>query len=723
MLFFRISQKLLFVVFFLTRTFLVSGDTVGPNLDSLREIIKSEDTPDVILYEAYTRLAWELKSISPVSALEYAREALALGEKFEDKEKIGKALSYIGVIYWQQGNFNQALDYHLEANSIYSVINDELGIARSSINIGIIFSDQSYYEKAIEYFFKGLRLYEKNENQQGMAVALNNLGMVYEYQRDFALAEDYHLRSLEIKEILGDKKGKSYSFNNLGLVYQGMQKMDLAADYFYKSLEIRLELNDKREIASTYSNLGYLNYLLHDREKAQNYLLEALRLYMEVDDKSGIAKTHNYLGRLYLQTEELFRARRYFNNSMRIAREIGLTRMVTENYAALARLMAKLNDYQAAYNYQQEFIQLKDSIYSEESRRKIYELQLMYEREQKESELQLLQKNEQITRLSSQRDRLLRNFLVIGVVLTLITLFLIYNRFLIARNANVLLEKQKNEITESNTQLVDLNHNLLEQKKMFEELNHKLNVSNKKLKESERNLMEINSTKDKFFSIISHDLRNPFASIVSFSRILKRDMMNMTKAELGELALELDKSVLKIDNLLENLLQWSRAQTGKIKYRPDYLALHEIVKDNLNLFENNARDKQINLVDKVSDEMVVWADRNMTDTVIRNLLSNALKYTEPEGEIVIESELRNHRVYVSIKDNGVGMSEEAKSKIFRTDALHSTYGTMDEKGSGLGLLLCKEFVEKQGGEITFQSQENEGSVFTFCLPTESDTVS
>jgi len=692
------------------------------DIDSLKGIIVSGNNPDSTVFSAYFRLAWELKSVKPLEALEYGRQALSVAERMKDRSKIADALSYIGVIYWQLGSFNMALDYHLEALSIYTSVNNEIGIARSNTNIGIIFSDKSYYEKALEYLLRALTLYEKNNHSAGMAIVMNNIGMVYEYQKDYELAERYHQQSLDIKKELGDIKGLSFSYNNLGLVYQGKQMMGKAKEFFYKALEIREQLNDKREIANTLSNLGYLFLLSDDFVNSRVYLNRALSLYVEVDDKSGMAKTYYYLGRLNMQANNKEQAGNFFNHSITIAREIGLNRMLTQNYAAMANLMAQKGDYRKAYSFHQMFIAIKDSIYSEESRRKIIELQLMYDREKKESEIQLLMKNEQINYLSSQRDRLLKNFLLAGVVLVLVSLFLLYNRFLIAKNANIMLESQKNEISRSNDKLVALNHNLLEQKRKFEELNHQLQLSNLKLKESQKHLIEINSTKDKFFSIISHDLRNPFAAIVSFSRILKRDITNLTMDELKELALELDKSVLKINNLLENLLQWSRTQTGKIKYQPEYIAIHEIVKDNIVLFKNNAKEKKITLIDLVDDNTPVWADGNMTDTVIRNLLSNALKYTDEGGSITLRSDIKDHKVFISIEDTGVGMSDDSKSKIFRIDTLHSTYGTMDEKGSGLGLLLCKEFVEKQGGEIVFESELNKGTTFTFSLPLEEKSI-
>lgn len=716
--------SLLLRKFLLTTTLFVflSGSALPyskiQDLDSLYEIIGSPQSSDTLRFKAYLDLAQQLQTTQPTRSMEYAHKALEIATQFRLKEKIAAALTNLGTIYWHRGNFNHALDYHLQALNLYDEMGDETGIATAQTNIGQIFLEQGYYERATDYLFRALLLYEKGGNMHGMAEVLNNLGVISETQKDFDQAEKFHLQSLAIKQELDDIIGISLSYNNLGLVFQGKQMFEKAMEFFMLALDIREDLGDNRQIANTVRNIGFLYYLMNDNNNSGRFLNRSLQLYSEVDDNNGIARTYNLLGRLHLQTGETDLSRDYFNHSLTTAKELEQNNLITENYSGLAELMASIGDYRMAYDYQQKIIFLKDSIYNNDSFRKTVEIQQMYDHERKESEMELNLKNEQINFLSSQRDRLLRNFLIAGVVLVLISLFLLYNRFLIAKNANSLLEQQKNEITLTNEKLISLNHNLIEQKKKSEELNQQLQFSNQKLQDSEKNLIEINSTKDKFFSIISHDLRNPFAAIVSFSRILKRDIENLTVEELHELALELDKSVLKINNLLENLLQWSRTQTGKIKYQPEYIAIHEIVKENLNLFKNNAREKRITLIDRVDDNTPVWADPNMTDTVIRNLLSNALKYTNEGGRIVINSEFRDHKVFISVEDNGVGMSEVNKNKIFRVDTLHSTYGTMDEKGSGLGLLLCKEFVEKQGGEITFESELNKGSTFTFSLPPE-----
>ncbi len=691
-------------------------------IDSLEMIAQDSDLPDTVRVDALLRLTWDLKSNNPGRALEFGKRALQKAESLEDDSKIAGALSRIGVVYWQLGNFNMALDFHLEANSIYQRLGDNIGIARSLTNIGLIFLDQGHYEKALEYFFDAYPLYEEKDNLQGLAPVLNNIGLVYQYQRDYELAQTFHLRSLEIKNTLSDEKSRSFSLNNLGAVSKNTGDFESALDYFSQALNIRQSIGDKREIANTLRNIGNLFLVQNALEPALENLNEALDLYYEVDDQSGIARTYNYLGKARMQAGEMEEADELFHKSLEISANIGITRMIAENYQCIAALMAENENFKKAYEYQARHYELRDSIYSEESRRRIVEMQIMHDRERKESEMELVRVSRQRDAYSIEKQRILKNFLLVGVILVLILLFLLYSRYLFVNKANKLLEKQKEEITQSNKKLLKLNKNLIEQKQKVEDLNQKLNQANQKLINSEKHLIETNLTKDKFFSIISHDLRNPFASIVSFSRILKRDINNLDKDDLQELALELDKSVFKINNLLENLLHWSRAQTGKINYRPEYLPLKEIIQDNVNLFVNSSREKEIEIQDKIEDDIIVWADKNMTSTVLRNLISNALKYTEPGGKIKLTSSSKNGKAYISVIDNGVGISPENVKKLFRLDSLHSTYGTRDEKGSGLGLLLCKEFVEKQGGNISLESKKGKGSVFTFSLPFEEEAA-
>jgi len=680
-------------------------------IDSLMQVIEEKTVEDSLLMDAYRRVGWELRSKNTSKALTYSEIALDYARDISCAECTGTLLANIGHIHWRMGNFSDAFDYLLESQKIAEEIEYAFGFARTLNHLGILYSGQENFEKALEYYFQALREFEEMDSLTHQSMVLNNLGVLYMRQKEYDEAIELHRRSFAISESLHDNIGIGHSLNNLGAVYQEMGELTKALGYFERALSIRKEAGYNRELAATLKDIGYLYFKKGEPGKAMENLQQAKLLYDQVEDKRSMSRVLSRIGEVYAGQNDFGRAEEYFDRSLEISEMLDIPSLSLNIYYHLSKLKADLNDFESAYQYQKDYLELRDSLHDEESRRRVIELQLVYDRERKESEIELLQKSNEIAELSIEKQRLFLKFLIVFIVLILGFAFAFYYRFRVTKRTNRILESQKEEIILSNNRLKEVNNNLIEEKKKVEDLNARL-------KESEQHLIEVNKTKDKFFSIISHDLRNPFASVVSFSRILKRDIKSLSKDELHELALELDKAVLKINNLLENLLQWSRTQTGKIKYSPEYFEITSVISETVNLFSEAAREKGIEVREKV-EACKVFGDINMTQTIIRNLLSNALKYSHPGGEVEIYSGKTDGMLQVSIKDQGVGISPEDQKKLFHIESLFSTYGTYDEKGSGLGLLLCREFTKKQGGEIFLESSLGKGSVFTFTLPLEA----
>jgi len=247
-------------------------------------------------------------------------------------------------------------------------------------------------------------------------------------------------------------------------------------------------------------------------------------------------------------------------------------------------------------------------------------------------------------------------------------------------------------------------------------LNRRLRAAQDKLNQQNAELQELNATKDKFFSIISHDLKGPLNSLTSFSSLLINHTESLSKEEIKMFAKDFDKSLKNLFSLLENLLEWSRSQTGNIEFTPESFDLGWLLLENMDLLKAQAQQKKITLVNANEQSVFVQAHKNSVSTVIRNLISNAVKFTPEEGKITLNIIQSNDEVIVSVTDTGVGMPQAVIDKLFRIDSKHSTKGTANEKGTGLGLILCKEFVEKNGGHIWVTSTEGEGSVFSFSLP-------
>jgi len=239
---------------------------------------------------------------------------------------------------------------------------------------------------------------------------------------------------------------------------------------------------------------------------------------------------------------------------------------------------------------------------------------------------------------------------------------------------------------------------------------------NIQLEESEAKLKESNATKDKFFSIIGHDLKNPLFVIQSMSEILETEFDEITPEERLEFIRAIRESSKNAFSLLEDLLHWARCQTGRIDYNPEPVHLKQLAAKCISLLEAHAIKKNIHLINAVDATHILLADKFMVETVIRNLTSNALKFTPEGGTVKINSKPVDNFIQISVEDTGIGLSESDKQKLFRIDVKNSEIGRSKEKGTGLGLILCKEFVEKHGGKIWVESELEKGSQFIFTIP-------
>jgi len=239
------------------------------------------------------------------------------------------------------------------------------------------------------------------------------------------------------------------------------------------------------------------------------------------------------------------------------------------------------------------------------------------------------------------------------------------------------------------------------------------------LSETNESLQEANANKDKLLSIIAHDLRNPFSVLITFSKLLLDSFDDFNKEDIMNYLKTFYQTSKQGYNLLDNLLKWSKSQTGAMEIEGEIIDFKDIVEENITLLYSQAKSKDIELVNNVPDKVFAYADLNMILTVVRNLLSNAIKFTNEGGKIEVFGKNYDKYVEISIKDNGIGIGEEDLEKIFRIDIKHSTMGTANERGSGLGLVLCKEFIEKNLGTLKANSKLGEGSEFVFILPKPS----
>ncbi len=231
-------------------------------------------------------------------------------------------------------------------------------------------------------------------------------------------------------------------------------------------------------------------------------------------------------------------------------------------------------------------------------------------------------------------------------------------------------------------------------------------------------LRDLNVSKDKFFSIIAHDLKNPFQTIIGFSDMQKEELKAGDFGEVDHYAGMINTSAVQTLRLLENLLEWANSQRGKISFNPSYINLSELFHDEFFMLNERATEKNIELLKSFDDNLTIVADKNMIKTILRNLISNAIKFTSKNGKVEIKAIIEDGQVVISVSDNGIGMTKETIAKLFRLDANLSTRGTENEKGTGLGLFLCREFIEKHNGKIIVESEKDKGSLFKIVFPAD-----
>ncbi len=287
------------------------------------------------------------------------------------------------------------------------------------------------------------------------------------------------------------------------------------------------------------------------------------------------------------------------------------------------------------------------------------------------------------------------------------------NKYLLIINNNAIANLRYDDISQK---LEELQFS----KDLLEERSAELNILSAQLAQSELELKELNASKDKFFSILAHDLKSPFSGLAGYMDLLVDDFDGLSLPEIKEYIMNIRTTVINIYNLTKNLLDWSRLQNGRMKCEIIKLNLYEIVLYATSLVSANAHNKDISIINNTDINASVFADEMMINSVIENLLSNAIKFTPRGGKITISSRPMNIFHEISIADTGIGMSKKTLEKIFKIESIHTTPGTEQEKGTGLGLILCKEMIERQKGAISVESKENEGTRFSFILPSADE---
>ncbi|MDX1628160.1 MAG: tetratricopeptide repeat-containing sensor histidine kinase [Fulvivirga sp.] len=655
------------------------------NVDSLRDVFYTTESDSLKLAIAYYFI-FDYQISDPDSAYELAQYAEDLATKRRDTLYLSALSEYLGILSTYRGEHYKALEYNLDALKYSRQMGDEAGVARALNNLGESYYELDLYGEAYDYYNQSLNKSLEIKDSLSAAVATYNVGRVLKSMGQLQKAKEFILEARNLSERIGDKEGIPYALNDLGEIYILEDRPELALETLKEALELCESFDNNIEIyiltPEVLNNIARAHRISGAYDSSLTYYNRAIKYYENLGNEGGIAETLLGQGKTLIKSNQLDEAARHLNKGLTIAKDANNKGVALQIYEELSRLYEIRNDFQRSLEFYKKFKNLSDSVFSEKKSEQFAQLQVQYETSQKDMEIALLNEREAQRATQLENEEFLRNILVVILAFTGVLLVTLYRSGARRKKINELLV-----------------------------------VHQKEIEAQSREMESLLKLKDKFFSILSHDLRSPINALVGILDMV--DEGHLTQEELVQLTKSLRIRLNNTRKLLDNLLDWAMLQMNEIEIKKESVPLKDVVQENLAFFRE-INDKQISFFDHVTNE-VVMADRNMLDLIIRNLISNSIKFTKQKGIVEVFVEDGNTDWIVCIKDNGVGMTPEEVNKVFDKSLIYTTPGTSNEKGTGLGLKLCKEFVNRMNGKIWVESEEGKGSTFKFTVKKEEST--
>jgi len=622
----------------------------------------------------------------PDSALYYSNQAEILLLRGDPESLLPSLFKLKGAIYEEKMVTDRSLFYYRKAYDAFIRVNDQQEIADCALILGNMYYELGDFSEAYYFYMHSLNANEQQGDRMGTARMENNLGIVAHDMGKLDEAEKHYTTAYEIYREEGTVIDQCRSLNNIGLILYDKQSYDSALSYFNDAIMLLSppgsdSVADPYILSGVYNNTALAYSEKDEPAKALDFLLMGLDLAREIDDLYNIGSVYVNLGSIYAQMNRQDSALYYLHRALAIARDMGYRHLELEAYDELARMHAGLGSYASAYNWLLRYDTVYKDIFNEKQSEQIARLRARYEQEIKDREIAQLHNESQV-------QRMLNKLFIIFIAITIILVVLI--------TVNLRSKKKTNQV------LADRN----------EQISTALN----KLSESEKELQTLNKSKDKIFTVVAHDLRNPVAAVTGFSELLYENFEQFPAETQKEYLLQIVQGTQRIQNLLENLLVWARAQMKAVKYEPDRVRLKDVVEECIRELKANLDHKKVACQVQIGDDCVVFADKTMLYTVFRNLIMNAVKFSFPGGRIWINSETADGRCTCTVSDEGIGIQPEIQEKIFDANEVVSTPGTTGESGSGLGLVICREFLEMNHGSITVESEPGNGASFIVQLP-------
>lgn len=655
--------------------FIVCNALAQSQIDSLLQL--SKNVPEKQKTQLYLELSAKQKGDTAQSNA-YARIAYQLAVKNKQAAAQAKAIYYLGENLYNSSDYHLALHEYQKALSIYSQINDTTNIVNCHKLIGLCYYNIDQGDKAIMQFLEGMKLCENDP--ETTAKLLSNIAMSHSRMRNLTDAISYYRKALALNSSIKNFDGMVVNFNGLGEIYKSMHRPDSALANYLKANKLIKNAYLKAVTASNIAGI-YINYA-DSMKKAISNLEQSWVIFRKLGMYQYEAEFKQGIGIILFKQGKYQPAIHALKSSIEVNDKFkrGFKIKATSNNL-LSKVYERMGDYNNSLKYMKLYVVYSDSMAQKEKYDRISALEKSYEFEKKENQIASLKAKQELTLVQLRKNKQLKQLGLTSALLLLLLLFFIWLKYLDKTKSNKLLASK-----------------------------------NKVIEKSEQELRVLNASKNKFFSIIAHDLKNPLHTILGYSSILQKDYENLKEDERRKFAGDIYQSTNNIFRLLQNLLEWSRSQTGSLNFSPAVVEYQRVLDNSLSVLRSLADQKGIQIKTGNDPDLKLFADPLMIETVLRNLINNAIKFTPKGGNIEVSAKETDGQIVISVSDTGIGISREETQNLFRIDSKVKRKGTANEDGSGLGLILCHEFVNKHNGKIWVESTPGKGSEFIFTIP-------
>nr|WP_297914744.1 tetratricopeptide repeat-containing sensor histidine kinase [uncultured Allomuricauda sp.] len=629
---------------------------------------------DSVHIDLLANLARHYRFINNDSLYKISKRVLSLSQDIGYKLGEVNALENIGRYHSDHGKYEKALVHFKKALQLSRKIGDTKAELNIINDLGHDYAYTGNYAEALNLYLIGLDVAQQTENNYMLSILNENIAALYVNQKDFKNALTFYDRVQRINKEVGNEVFHAETQSNMAALYKNAKNFELAMFNVNKSITTFERLKIYDWLAYAYEVKGSI-YLEQKKYQwalywyDQSSMLHQIRLQ---DDREKI-NLLNGMAKVYLGLDRDSLSLATVQEGFQLSKKIKSLQGQIDCSETLYLIHKKKKDSDIALSYLELFKRLSDSLSKDKNKQSLalLETKLQYQQEKQE----LIASNK--TALAKQRNYIYFSVLMVLILSTVI--------FLIRRSEKI-------------------------QKKLNRELKEKSRVVSKR----ENQLTEINKTKTKLFSIIGHDLRGPIGALQGMLKLFSDG--EISKNEFLSFIPKLRNDVENISFALNNLLSWGQTQLNGVTTKPKRIHFEKLVLDNIKLLSEVAASKSIKIMNQLPENIVLWADYNQVDIVVRNLLSNAIKFTPDAGLITIDAKEIGDVWQIMIRDTGIGMNKEIQKKIFVDTTNITTYGTNNERGTGLGLSLCREMINKNRGQIWVESTLRKGSTFYFTIP-------